>query len=158
MSPSSEPRNPRHMAAVTVVTARFHDVVVSASKLVHGARLEQRDVRALEWAQEMLNVASETDVVFDMPSSTQLATVGAPVLALKEAAAASNESEALSNVRDQLEAALQGKRNQLVIDHMIILQQLFSTVTRIALKSEVQTKTEREADQTWALSTTILHS
>ncbi len=154
--PASEPRNPRRMASVMVATGRFHDVVVSASKFVHDVPLEQRDVEALQWAQEVLNVAAENDVPFDMPSSHQLADVGATALALKEAAA--DTPDVLSSVRDQLAAALRGERGVAVIGRMRTLQQLFSTVSRIALQSEVQAKDEHEADQAWASLTTTSRS
>jgi hypothetical protein len=154
--PASEPRNPRRMASVMVATGHFHDVVVSASKLVHDIPLEDRDVEALRWAEEVLNVAAENDVPVDMPSSHQLADVGATALALKEAAA--DAPDVLSSVRDQLAAALRGEHDEAVISCMRTLQQLFSTVSRIALQSEVQSKDEREADQSWASLTTTLRS
>lgn len=154
--PSSEPRNPRHTASVTIASGRFHDVVIGASKLVHGVRLETRDIEALRWAQEVLDVAAETDVAFEMPSSNQLADVGATALALREAAA--RAPDALADVRDQLTAALRGDRGQSVTSCMVVLQELFSTVSRIALQAEVQAKDDREADQAWASLTTITHS
>jgi hypothetical protein len=141
------------MASVMIASGRFHDVVVSASKLVHGTQLEQRDIKALRWAQEVLNVAAETNVVYDMPSSSQLANVGPTAVALKKAADA-DAPGALSNVRDQLAAALRGDRSQAVISCMATLQQLFSTISRIALQAEVQAKDKREADQPWASLTT----
>lgn len=146
--PASEPRNPRRMASVMVATGRFHDVVVSASKFVHGAHLDERDIKALKWAQEVLDVAAESDIHVDMPSSHQLADVGTTTLVLREAVA--DKLDVLSSVRDQLAAALRGERSDEVIDRMRGLQHLFSTVSRIALQSEVQAKDEHEANQAWA--------
>jgi hypothetical protein len=144
------------MASVMVASGHFHDVVVSANKLVHGAKLDERDTATLRWAQEVLNVAAEPDVVFDMPSN-RLADVGATVIALKQAADAADVTDALSGVRDRLAAALRGDRDQSVISCMRTLEQLFSSISRIALQSEVQGKDEREANQTWASLTTTSH-
>jgi hypothetical protein len=151
--PASEPRNPRRMASVMVATGRFHDVVVSASKFVHGARLDERDIKTLQWAQEVLDVAAENDIHIDMPSSHQLADVGTTALVLREAVA--DKPDLLSSVRDQLAAALRGERSDEVVNRMRVLQRLFSTVSRIALQSEVQAKDEHEANQGWPSLTTI---
>jgi hypothetical protein len=155
--PVSDPRNPRRMASEMVATGHFHDVVISANKLVRGAQLDERDTAALRWAQELLNVAAEPNAAFDMPPTSRLADVGATVIALKQAADAAEIADALSSIRDRLAAALRGERDQQVVSCMATLERLFSTISRIALQSEVQAKDEREANQTWASLTTTSH-
>jgi hypothetical protein len=149
--PFSEPRNARQMAAAATTTGRIHDVVVGASKLLHGAKADDRDRAALRWALQMLDSAASKDVVFAMPSSQQLATTGTTVSALRRAARSTsgNTDAALAQVRDGLRAALRGRRDARTMEAVSELSGLFAVVSRIVLQSEVLAHGERDDDEAW---------
>jgi hypothetical protein len=144
--PPPDLRDPTQAARTTVSAARFHDVVVGASKLLHGTEPDDSDNDALRWALELLDSAASTDVLFAMPSSRQLATGGGTVSAIRRAARSSKSELALDRVRDDLEAALNGRRDDQVVQSMAGLRMLFTIVSHIALQTEVQRASERETD------------
>lgn len=144
--PLPDYRDPKKAAATTMFDARFHDVVVGASKLLHGTDPDESDTDALRWALELLDRAASTDVLFAMPSSQQLATGGATVSAIRRAARSSKSGVALDRVRDGLEAALKGRRDDEVAQSMDGLRVLFAIVSRISLQAEAQRASERQTD------------
>lgn len=144
--PLPDHRDPKKAAASTMFAGRFHDVVVGASKLLHGTDLDERDTDALRWALDVLHSAASTEVLFAMPSAQQLATGGATVSAIRRAARSAQSEVALDRVRDGLEAALKGRRDDEVVQSMAGLRMLFAIVSRIALQAEAQRASERETD------------
>lgn len=144
--PVPDYRDPKKAAAITLSAGRFHDVVVGASKLLHGTDPDKNDTDALRWALELLDSAASTEVVFAMPSSQQLATGGGTVSAIRRAARSSEAEVALDRVRDGLEAALKGHRGEEVAQSMAGLRMIFAVVSRISLQTEAQRASERETD------------
>lgn len=156
--PLPDSRDPKQAAAATMSAGRFHDVVVGASKVLHGADPDERDTDALRWALDLLHSAASVDILFAMPSSQQLATGGGTVSAIRRAARSSESEVALDRVRDGLEAALKGRRNDDVADSMAGLRMLFAIVSRIALQAEVLRASERMNDPWPSRSTPVLLS
>lgn len=144
--PLPDYRDPKKAAATTMFGSRVHDVVVGASKLLHGTDPDESDTDALRWALDLLDCAASTDVLFAMPSSQQLATGGATVSAIRRAARSSKSEVALDRVRDGLEAALEGRRDDEVAQSMAELRVLFALVSQISLQAEAQSASERETD------------
>jgi hypothetical protein len=153
--PLPDSHDPKQAAATTMSAARFHDVVVGASKLMHGTEPDENDTAALRWALDLLDSAASADVLFAMPSSQQLATGGATVSAIRRAARSSDSEVALDRVRDGLKAALKGRRDDEVAQSMAGLRMLFAIVSRIALSAEVQRASESEVDP-WPPQSTLV--
>lgn len=143
--PLPDPRDAKQTAAATMTSGRFHDVVMSSSRLLHGDAPSADDKRALQWALRLLDAAAATDVMFTMPSSQQLATSGGQVSALRRAARSSESDVALDRLRDGLKAALRGKRDDEVLQSVASLRALFSGASRLALQAEVQKQRDRES-------------
>jgi hypothetical protein len=154
--PSIERMNPRDVARATALTGRFHDVVTGAGKVLHGRDLEPRDAGSLGWARDLLEVAGSKDVVLSMPSAQQLSGPGSAVLALRRAARpeGGDPDEALAELRDCLDDALRGKRDEHTLAAMESLRDLFSLVSRFFLQAEITAQSERGSGRLWALSTT----
>ncbi len=144
--PLPDSRDPKQAAAITMSASRFHDVVVGASKLLHGTDPDDTDTAALRWALDLLDCAASTEVLFAMPSSQQLATGGGTVSAIRRAARSPESEVALDRVRDGLKAALNGRRDDEVAQSMAGLRMLFAIVSRFSLQAEVQRASERETD------------
>ena len=142
--PLPESHDPKQAAVGTMSVGRLHDVVVGASKLLHGADPDENDTVALHWALDLLDSAASTDLLFTMPSTQQLATGGGTVLAIRRAAHTAESEVALDRVRDGLEAALNGQRNDEVTKSIAGLRMLFAIVSRISLHAEVLSAGERE--------------
>jgi hypothetical protein len=154
--PSSDRVNPREMARAAATKGQFHDVVVAASKALHNADLDERDIASLRWARELLDQAGSSDVLFAMPSAQQLAGPGAVVLALRRAAVPSggDPEQGLRHLRQGLGGALKGRRDEGALEAMRALRDLFSAISRLSLTAELVRQSERTAGSSWALSAT----
>lgn len=149
--PSTERSNPRDVARAATLAGQFHDVVVSASKVLHGHQLEKADRASLLWARDLLASARQVDVMPAMPSANQLAGPGSTVVALRRAAGpdGGDPDTALKSLVEGVTAALRGRRDKDIVETMESLRRLFALVSRLALQSEVLAQSEPRHGRTW---------
>jgi hypothetical protein len=152
--------SPREIAEATAMSGHFHDVVVGASKVLHGQALEAQDKAALRWAQELLEMAASTDVLLAMPSAQQLAGPGNAAIALRNAARpeGGDPDETLDALRRGLANLIRGHRDDAVLSAMDMLREVFSHVSRLSLQAEVVAQREEGSEKPWALSATSSRS
>jgi hypothetical protein len=158
--PSSERVNPRDVAKATAIAGCFHDVVVSASKLLHDGTLDSKDRASLRWARGLLEAAASKDVMLSMPSAQELTGTTNAVLVLRRAArpdTGDDPDSTLLALRDAIDDALRGQGNERLAPALESLRELFSMVSRLALQAEVVAQGE-QAGGSWPPSTTTLPS
>jgi len=152
--PFHERANPRDLAQSAAVAGRFHEVVVGASKALHGQSLDARDKTALRWADSMLNIAAERDLVV-MPSADQLQGSASAVSIIRRAVQPdSDATPTLSALRRGIHHVLRGRHSDEDLASMEALRDLFSMVSRLALQADVLAEGETSAHGSWALLTT----
>jgi hypothetical protein len=158
--PFTERTSPREIAEATAMSGHFHEVVISASKVLHGRELDTQDQGALEWANELLEIAASADVMLAMPSAQQLAGPGNAAIAVRNAARpdGGDPDETLNVLRSGLQEAIRGRRNDAVISAMDTLREVFSAVSRLSLQAEVVAQREEGSEKPWALSPTSSRS
>jgi hypothetical protein len=142
------------------MSGHFHEVVTSASKVLHGRELDAGDQAAFRWAGELLDIAAESDVILAMPSAQQLTGPGNAAVAVRNAARpdGGDPDDTLEILRKSLGDVLAGRRDDAVLAAMGTLREIFSLVSRLSLQAEVVTERTQGADKPWALSATTSHS
>jgi hypothetical protein len=148
--PFAERTSPRDIARAAAISGRLHEVVTSASKVLHGRELGPEDKDALRWARELLEIAASTDVVLAMPSAGHLAGVGNAAVAVRKAARSDggDPNEALATFQKGLNDALKGRRDDPTLSAMADLRDVFSLVSRLSLEAEV---VRESSEKPWAL-------
>jgi hypothetical protein len=154
--PFTERTSPREIAEATAMSGHFHEVVIGASKVLHGHALEAQDETALRWAHELLEMAASTDVLLSMPSAQQLAGPGNAAIAVRNAARpdGGDPDETLDALRRGLAKLGSGHRDDDVLSAMDMLREVFSHVSRLSLQAEVVAEREEVSEKPWALSAT----
>jgi hypothetical protein len=154
--PSGDRMNPHDAAKAAAMTAEIHDVVISASKALHGQPLDERDTRALRWAREVLKLAESSDVMITMPSAQQLSGIGDAVVALRRAARSADEDPApgFSELGKSVDAVLGGTPVEGSEGAMSSLRDLFALLSRVLLQTEVMRHGEEPSKRPWELSRT----
>lgn len=155
--PVSERDNPRDIAAGATVSGRFHDVVVSLSKVIHDVELEPDDRNALRWAKELLSSAGATRTIVTMPSAKELTSQANPILILRRAAqptAGDDPDQVLLDLSKSLDAILRGQRNESLSESLTSVRTIFSMVSQMALGANVSRKTEQAPVRIWPDLTT----
>ena len=151
---------PRELASQATATARWHDVVVASSKLLHGVPLQDDDRAVLRWADGLISYVASKDVMFSMASANQLAQNGQTLAILRKAAEASDEgsAELLGTVQRGLQSALDGVVDEDARTAVGVIQALFAAAARVALQTQVRLHTADEPSDPWAAWTTNLTS
>jgi hypothetical protein len=137
--PPADRTDPRDVAQSAATLAVFHEVVMGTSKVIHNQALDPRDQKALVWARGLIEFAANTDVVYAMPSATQLAGSTQAAIALRRALQPPDgeASGTLRSIRDAVDAALAGDRTEEVREQIGQLRSLFTAISQLALRSEV---------------------
>lgn len=154
--PSADRTNPRDAARSAAMTAQIHDVVVSASKVLHRQPLQPPDTKALKWASGVLKLAESSDVLITMPSAQQLSGPGNAAIALRRAARSGN-ADALAGfaeLRKKVDGVVRGAAPDGVDDAMTALRDLFALLSRALLQTEVMRHGEEPSKPLWELSKT----
>jgi hypothetical protein len=154
--PLAERDNPRDIATGAATSGKFHDAVVSLSKVLHNADLDQDDVQVLRWAKKMLNSAGASRMMASMPSVNELSGQAQSIMILRRAAQpGSNEDldEVFVRLSRSLGDALQGRRNEDLLEALRSVQAIFSMVSQLALGANIARKSERDPIQAWPRST-----
>lgn len=152
--------NPRDIATGAATAGRFHDVVVSASRAIHGQELSPQDHESLKWAKALLQSAGESAVV-SMPSAKELSGSSNPVLIVRRAAAPSADEDPdlkLQELSEDISKVLRGKRNDDLIHSLKTLRAIFSMVSQMSLRTEVVARSDHTAGGSWLPSMTTLLS
>lgn len=155
--PLAERDNPRDIALGAATAGRFHDVVLSLSKVLHGIDLESEDRDALQWAKKMLSSAGSRRAIASMPSAKELSNHTNPILILRRAAqptAGDDLDQALLKLSKNLDAALRGRLDEDVFKSLASARTIFSMVSQISLGTNVAKKTEQDPIQPWLDLTT----
>jgi hypothetical protein len=154
--PSTEGTSPRQIASAATASGRFHDVVIAASKVIHGSSLSDADRAALRWAIGLLDAARRRTMVLEMPSAQQLATEGTFAAAIRKAARPpdGNADDSLRELRQGVDKCLRGDKGEDGVAAMQALRELFTVVARLALQADVLSQGEPSPAGSWALSTT----
>lgn len=152
--------NPKDIAAGAATAGRFHDVVVSASRAIHGQELREQDRDALKWAKAMLQSAGRS-AVLSMPSAKELSGSSNPVFIVRRAAAPSKDEDPdlkLKELSEDITNVLRGELNDHLIHSLESLRTIFSMVSQMSLKTEVVARSSRTAGGSWLPSMTTLNS
>jgi hypothetical protein len=159
--PASRDRlNPKEIAAGAATAGRFHDVVVGASRAIHGQELRERDRESLKWAKTLLQSAGEGAVI-SMPSAKELCGSSNPVLVVRRAAAPSAGDDPdvrLQKLSGDITKVLRGGRSDELIHSLEALRTIFSMVSQMSLRSEVVARSSQTAGGSWLPSLTTLLS
>ena len=149
--PSTERTSPREIASAAAASGRFHDVVIAASKVLHGTSLTETDRAALRWARELLNAATGPTSVLAMPAARHLAAEGNFAAMLRQAARPADGSpdEPLRSLRQGIDACLTGAREERVLATMARLRELFVFLARLILQADVQLQGEPPRPEPW---------
>jgi hypothetical protein len=159
MSPLTFAReNPRDIAEQATVAGQIHDVVVGASKAIHNKRLDEDDVLALRWAEDVLSAVASKQAVVTMPSATELSGPVDPVGVLRRIATDpstdEDPSELFQHLSSAISSVLDGKRNDQLTKALESVRTVFITVSKTLLGAEVATRADQVFDGTWLHSMT----
>jgi hypothetical protein len=146
-----------------MTAGRFHEVVASTSKAIHGSALEQRDRQNLRWAKNMLRTAAAAEAaVISMPSSTELSGPSNPIRILRRAAQpedGDNPNVLFKGLSKALGDVLGGNElDQGLLESLECVRALFSVMSRMSLRAEVVTQTEQTSPDAWLPSMMTLPS
>ena len=158
--PAADRTNPRELARSVALAGRFHDVVVAASRVLHGEELNKEDRKALRWAKQLLDAAASTDVIVAMPSAQQLAGPSNPILILRQAAGepGDDREQALTELRNAVRAIVRGDRDEDLMPKVESLRTVFAIVSRMVLREELATQGQQPSGGSWPPSLTTLPS
>lgn len=151
---------PQELAARASGAARSHDVVVATSKLIHDSPLVPRDVESLRWAGAMLNRVLAAEPVVAVPSADELVAGDQTVPLLRRAQEQLDEEMrgALAQVSAATESAIAGQRDASTTAAAVALRELFSAMSRVALRSQVDAHASDPKSELWRRSMTSLTS
>lgn len=150
--------NPREIAAGAATAGRFHDVVMSASRAIHGQELRQQDRESLKWAKALLQSAGESAVV-SMPSAKELSSSSNPILIVRSAAAPSADEDPdvrLQDLSEDISKILRGERSEHLIHSLESLRTIFSMVSQMSLRTEVVARSSHTGGSWLPSMTTLL--
>jgi len=150
--------NPRDIAAGAATAGRFHDVVTSASRAMHGQELRQRDRDSLKWAVQLLRSAGEGGVVA-MPSAKKLSGSSDPALVVRRAASPSQDEDLdakLHELSKDINKVLNGERSDHLIQSLESLRTIFSMVSQMSLNTEVVARSTHTGGSWLPSMTTLL--
>ena len=158
--PAADRTNPREVARSVAVAGRFHDVVVAATRVLHGEQLDKDDRKALRWAKDLLDAAASQDVIVAMPSAQQLAGPSNPILILRQAAGTEggDRDQALADLQQATGAIIRGKRDKALMPKVESLRTVFAIVSRMVLREELATEGQQPSGGSWPPSLTTLPS
>jgi hypothetical protein len=159
----AERADPRDIATSAMTAGRFHEVVVSTSRAIHAADLDQTDKQTLRWAQGMLKTAAAAEAaVVSMPSSTELSGPANPIRILRRAARSEDGADTnvfLKDLSKSLGEVLSGRPlDEGLIKSLECVRALFSMMSRMSLRAEVVTQTEQASPDAWLPSMMTLPS
>lgn len=153
-----ERENPRDMAEGATAASRLHDVVVSASKVIHGRNLDADDLAVLGWAKEMLQATVATHAVATVPSASELSGPSDPIVVLRKMAAdpsqVSEWGKTLRELSEAIEAVIKGQRSESLTKALESVRAIFMMVSKAILGAEVVTRADNSFGASWLHSTT----
>lgn len=155
--------DPRDIAKSAMTAGRFHEVVTTASKVIHRSDLDSRDQENLRWAKDILTTAGDAEAaVVSMPSTTELSGPSDPIRILRRAARPDEgvtPDKLFKSLSEALGDVLGGKEvDQGLIESLECVRALFSVMSRMSLHAEVVTQTEQSSPDAWLPSMMTLPS
>jgi hypothetical protein len=135
-------------------------VVIAASKMLHEAPLGDRDRASLIWAKEMLARVLAAEAVVVVPSADELVAGDETLTLLWRATSQLNEEmrTALGAVSEATQRALAGQYDPHAIDAARMLRELFTTVSNVALRRQVDAHAGDPKSGPWQRSTVSSNS
>lgn len=139
--------DPVAIAAAARRAGLFQDIVIAASRFLHGQDLLNRDRRALRKAAELLALAASSEAVLRHSTTQQLADASATLAVLRAAGPSASEAGYFEDLGAAIAKALRGIRSDPVVRSTRVVQGLFLAVNEATLSASLRGEQEDQSSQ-----------